>query len=253
MKLIIENWNKFLKENNPIEKALGKGLGLAVQVKSGNGFVIVYDAKKVLDRLEFYEKQYPDKISEPSAVKQTLSADAVIDVVAGVRFAKPRYDKGECNNSFEVTNSASKKDSKLGPTAYEAALYYLGGLTSDRMVVKPGADKVWSIYSKRANSQEVEKEPFDDVDSEQKRTPDDTSDDCVLHKDKDHLNHSYNIAAKPAGLQELEDNHVKVLAALVRLGVRQNNFLYTLSNLFDGLFSSRYNSDSGSDSFWDSL
>ena len=239
MKLILESWNKFLNESNPIDKALGKGLGLAVKMEDyDNGFVVIYDAKRILSNIEFYKKYEPDKILD------ILDGYGKIDVVAGVRFGKPmndyHHDRGLCNNSFEVTNSASKKDSKLGPAAYEAALYYLDGLTSDRIVVKPGADKVWSIYSKRADSQEVEKEPFDDINSDQKRTPDDTWDDCILHKDRDHLNYSYDIESKPTGLQELEDNHVKVLTALAQLGVKQESFLSSLSNLFDYLFSSRY-------------
>jgi hypothetical protein len=240
LKLILENWNKFLNESSPIDKALGKGLGLTVSMRGDNGFVVVYDAKKILDKIEFYKNNYPDKLSEPHMIMDILDGYGSIDVVAGVKFAKPRYDKGECNNSFEVTNSASKKDSKLGPAAYEAALFYLDGLSPDRMVVKPGADKVWSIYNKRADSKEVEKKPFDDIDSDQKRTPDDTSDDCVLHKGKDHLNYSYDIQSKPSGLKELEDNHVKVLATLAQLGVKQNSFLSSLSSLFDYLFSSRY-------------
>jgi len=240
VKLILENWNNFLNENSPIDKALGKGLGLTVSMKGDNGFVIVYDAKKILDQIEFYKNNYPDKLSEPHMIMDILDGYAIIDVVAGLRFAKPRYDKGECNNAFEVTNSASKKDSKLGPAAYEAALYYLNGLIPDRMVVKPGAEKVWSIYNKRADSEDVEKKPFDDIDSDEKRTPEDTSDDCVLHKGKDHLNYSYDIDHKPSGLQELEDNHVKVLATLAQLGVKQNSFLRSLSNLFNYLFSSRY-------------
>ena len=253
MKLILENWNKFLNESNPIDKALGKGLGLTVKMGNNHGIVIVYDAKKILDKIEFYKNNYPDKLSEPHMIMDILDGYKAIDVVAGVKFAKPKYDKGECNNAFVVTNSASKKDSKFGPAAYEAALYYLDGLAPDRLTVKPGAEKVWSIYNKRADSQEVEKEPFDDVDSDQKRTPDDTSDDCVLHKGKDHLNYSYDIEPKPPGLQELEDNHVKVLTTLAQLGVRQNSFLSSLSSLFDYLFGSRYDSGKSSDSFWDSL
>ena len=253
MKLILENWNRFLNESSPIDKALGKGLGLTVSMSGDNGFVIVYDAKKILDKIEFYKNNYPEKLSEPHMIMNVLDGYGIIDVVAGVRFAKPRYDKGECNNAFEVTNSASKKGSKLGPAAYEAALFYLNGLSPDRIVVKPGADKVWSIYNKRTDSQEVEKEPFDDIDSDQKRTPDDTSDDCVLHKGKEYLNYSYDIEPKPPGLQELEDNHVKVLSILAQLGVKQKSFLNSLSNLFNYLFSSRYDSGKSRDSFWDSL
>lgn len=238
MKLIMENWIKFLNENNPIAKAVGKGLAISTQIRRGQGVVVVYDAQKIIDTFEFYKKHKPESISEPYMVIDILSRN--IDVLAGVRFSKPRYNRGECNNSYEVTNSASKENSKLGPTAYEAALFYLNGLSPDRMVVKPGAEKVWSIYNKRADSEEVEKKPFDDLDSDQKQTPDDTSDDCLLHKGKDHLNYSYDIDSKPSGLKELEDNHVKVLITLSQLGVKQNTFLFRLSNIFDHLFTSRY-------------
>jgi len=241
MKLIMENWRKYMNENNPIDKALGKGLGVSIQMKGDRGLVVVYDAKKILDKIEFYKKYKPDKISEAHMIIDILDGYQSIDVVAGVRFAKPRYDIGKCNNSFQITNSASKKDSKLGPTAYEAALYYLDGMAPDRVIVKPGAERVWSIYNKRADShQDVEKKPFDDIESDQKRTPDDPSDDCVLHKGKDHLNYSYDIIPKPAGLKELENNHAKVLATLAQLGVKQHKFLYTLSDLFDYLFRLRY-------------
>lgn len=240
MKLLLENWSKFLNESSPIDKAINKGLGLTVLTRENGGLVIVYDAKNIIDIFEHYKKYDPDKISEPYKVMDILERN--IDVLAGVRFSKPDYSKGECNNAYEVINSASKKDSKLGPSAYEAALFYFNGLAPDRLTVKPGAEKVWSIYNKRADSGEVEKKPFDDIDSKQKRTPDDTSDDCVLHKGKDHLNYSYNIKSRPSGLKELEDNHVKVLITLTQLGINQNRFLYRLSGMFDHLFMSRYSS-----------
>ena len=253
MKLILENWNKFLNESSPIDRALGKGLGLHVQADKDGGWVIVYDAKKILDAIENLKEKNPESL-EPYNVMYTLEGYQKIEVLAGVVFSKSDSTKGECNNAFQVTNSASKEDSKLGPTAYEAALYYLDGLAPDRFVVKPGADKVWSIYSKRADSGDVTKDPFDDIDAgDEKKTPDDTSDDCILHKGKDHLNHSYDIEAKPSGLQELENNNVKVIAALAQLGVKQRQFFSYLENYFNSLFSSRYDSGKSSDSFWDSL
>ena len=253
MKLILENWNKFLNESSPIDRALGKGLGLHVQADKDGGWVIVYDAKKILDAIEYF-KENDTKFSELYNVMSTLESYQKIEVLAGVVFTRSTSTKGECNNAFQVSNSASKKDSKLGPIAYEAALYYLDGLAPDRFVVKPGADKVWSIYSKRADSGDVTKEPFDDIDADaEKRTPDDTSDDCVLHKGKDHLNYSYDIEAKPSGLQELENNNVKVLAALAQLGVKQRQFFSYLENYFNFLFVSRYETAKSRDSFWDSL
>jgi hypothetical protein len=241
MKLLMENWRGYLNENNPIDKAAGKGLGIHLVMKKDRGIVVVYDAKKILDQIEFWKKNDPSKLADPTSIIEILDGYQKIEVVAGVRFAKPTWDKGECNNALEITNSASKKNSKLGPTAYEAALYYVDGLTSDRLIVRPSAAKVWSIYSKRADSENIEKEPFDDYDSDQKKTPNDTSDDCALHKDRDPLNYSYNIESKPSGLQELEDNHVKVLAAMAQLGVRQRTILNALEGGFNYLFMSRYN------------
>ena len=241
MKLLLENWRQYLNENNPLDKAVGKGLGIYLAMQKDHGIVVVYDAKKILDKIEFWKKYEPSNLAEPTRIMDILDGYAIIDVVAGVRFAKPHWGKGECNNALEVINSASKEKSKLGPTAYEAAMYYVDGLTPDRMIVKPSAAKVWSIYSKRADSENIEKEPFDDYDSDQKKTPDDTSDDCALHKDRDPLNYSYNIESKPSGLQELEDNHAKVLAVMAQLGVRERTLLNSLEGYFNYLFTSRYN------------
>ena len=64
---------------------------------------------------------------------------------------------------------------------------------------------------------------------------------------------SYDIEAKPSGLQELENNNVKVLAALAQLGVKQRQFFSYLENYFNFLFVSRYETAKSRDSFWDSL
>jgi len=241
MKLLLENWRQYLNENNPLDKAVGKGLGVHLSMQKDHGIVVVYDAKKILDSIEFWKKYEPSNLADPTRIMDILDGYAIIDVVAGVRFAKPDSNKGECNNALEVTYSASKENSKLGPTAYEAAMYYVDGLTPDRVSVSHAAAKVWKIYNKRADSQGVEKEPFDDYNSDQKKTPDDTSDDCALHNNRYPLNYSYDIESKPSGLQELEDNHAKVLDAMAQLGVDQRTILHALEELFNHLFMSRYN------------
>lgn len=115
---------------------------------------------------------------------------------------------GPCNNAWEIAFSVGPG---YGKEVYGAAYAFVkkhgsGQLTSDRQHVSPLAQDAWSKAYKSARP----KHEFDDFEApvDQKKTPDDPSDDCVLHRDNSgkslvQLNHSYE--ALPEDLVRLDD------------------------------------------------
>jgi hypothetical protein len=127
-------------------------------------------------------------------------------MIASVDFCKPDESTiGKSWDAFEVATSASNQDLKLGPVAYDIAMYYAsklgGGLMSDRKTVSPKARSVWKNYM--SNRDGIEKKELDDK-KNPKTAP--KIDDSKLQNSEE-LNFVYNMNEKPPGLDHLEKNH----------------------------------------------
>ena len=147
---------------------------------------------------------------------------------------------GPCYGSGVVTASASERGSKMGPAAYEAAMWYAGGLTSDRNQTRARARNVWAVYKTRSDSGEIEARQFDDVNNP--KTPPE-EDDCEMKSDGGNspMNFSYKHKSKPAGLDEMENNHRTMLSFMEKHGMARPQFEANLRRLFGYLFEDRYN------------
>ena len=188
MKLLLENWKRFLNEGiDPrIQKQLAALLALPEDISilieegpsMGTGNIMTFQYVKILGRkpLEFYRLQREDstKYENRKVIKTGLPH-------GGVEIWKT--DAGECLNGWAVLQSGAERG--WGPLLYEVALEWAsehgGGLTSDRGIVSDYAIAVWDKYTNRGD---VEVKQMD-VDHKEKwmrdyaeLTPDIKVDDC---------------------------------------------------------------------------
>ena len=140
-----------------------------------------------------------------------------------------------CNAAKIILRAASAEGSGMGPAAYEAAMWYTGGLAPDRTEVHSSAANVWKRYYARPD---VEKLPFDDVENPETPPPDD---DCEMHEERPYLNYSYSLPREPAGLAKMEAAHELCMQKCKELGIE--NLQYGLMLLFRGLFQARYSEE----------
>jgi hypothetical protein len=127
----------------------------------------------------------------------------------------------------------------MGPAAYEAAMWYAGGLTSDRMETSRAAGRVWLNYKERSASGDIESLPFDDLNDPKTPPP---NDDCVM-QDREWLNYSYKLKSPPPGLGEMEGNHEKTKSIIKGLGYPVETFEHKLKLLFMMIFDERMSED----------
>ena len=118
-----------------------------------------------------------------------------------------------CYKAKVVSLSAGKPGWGLGVVAYNAAMYYYKGLTSDRRYVSPTARKVWQRYLAQNG---IEHKKFDNVQSP--KTPE-TIDDCEVHSNADELNNVYYMKQKPPGYDAMIRNHKKYGASIDELSI----------------------------------
>lgn len=144
--------------------------------------------------------------------KSSNFADAYVifkEAICGaVAVKKIKNWSGPCNNSWEIAFSVGPG---FGKEVYGAAYAYVkkhgsGQLTSDRQHVSALAQDAWMKAFKSARP----RHEFDDLTApaDQKKTPDDPTDDCVLHTDDSgksliQLNHSYEVL--PEDISRLDD------------------------------------------------
>lgn len=191
MKLLLENWNKFVNEYAQPKSTF------ALYVKGGkySRGLILYDMSGVISVLDD-NGQLPEASSK-NELEQYIFG--VIDV------GEPLDSDGDCYNAYQVDISSAQKG--YGPLIYDLAMYILNKdgvpLTPDRRTVSPDASGVWNFYkSKRGD---VASKPFDDI--ENPRTPS-PEDDCRLHKNEP-LDSAYmqNSDKLSGTLQSLVNNH----------------------------------------------
>jgi hypothetical protein len=207
---------------SPTLKAANAGLAVCVVGSPENsGLLIIYDPE-IIYRLVREHKE--------ADIHNILIYDSIYEepiVKAGITWNESH---DPCNSAKIVSKAASVDGSGMGPSAYEAAIWYTDGLASDRIDTSRRAGQVWSKYYDR---DDVKKSPFDNVDEPQ--TPP-KEDDCEF-QDKPFLNYSYQLKHAPPGLSVLEKNHEKCEKFCEEIGIKDLSF--TLLAIFQVIFESR--------------
>jgi len=202
-----------LKEESydPTIRAAQAGLALCHFVSRRQTFVCLYDPQIILRGIESNE------IKKSAVIRDSLNA--VIELAPA--------DSFDTNGANPITISVAKPNSKMGPTAYECALWIAqkqrfekvkkdkqgfansppGGVTPDRESVSDSAQSVWKKYSLR---NDVESYRLDDINDPV--TPN-KWDDSFVYK-QDYLNKSYVLKNEPAKFKELVNNHENFLRTL---------------------------------------
>lgn len=221
------------ESSSQVPNASKKSLASFLKKKGSHNDVVVYDPsvlKKIIDLQKsdiqkskrIWISEYEKKISE-------------YVVLSGMRFGPPQQDAGQSWGALEVYFSVSRPGSKMGPVAYDIAMYYAtkfaGGLMSDRYSVTDSAKSIWKKF--KDSREDVEKKKFDNKDDPKTEPKIDDS----KHQEDDVLNYDYQLQEKPHGLDQLEANHQKVLEYFKSLGgdtsVLENLIIDNFSNLFD--------------------
>lgn len=168
MKLIMENWRRFLKS-----KVFGTD-----KIKVRNPKI-----QNIIDKLLQTEGLYIliEKVNDNLCVikYQQEKGQALLGMI---RIHKAKIYTGECLDSWVV--KVSKAKSGWGPLLYEVAMEWSSmrtngtGLTPDREVVSADARKIWDVYYSRSDIKKLQLDShprFDDLDQ---ITPNNPKDDC---------------------------------------------------------------------------
>ena len=213
---------------SPTAKAASAGLAVCVVGSPDSaGHLMIYDPQIVYRLANEYEGA--GLPIDYNMIQDSIDEEPIVR--SGVGWT---MDPEPCNGAKVVTKAASVEGSGMGPSAYEAAVWYTGGLASDRIETSQLAGHVWSRYYDR---EDVMRSPFDDIDDPQ--TPP-KEDDCRL-QDRPFLNYSYSMKSKPPGLDVLERNHEECEKFCQENGI--NNLPFYLLQLFRMLFENRMSED----------
>tara|TARA_R110000851_G_scaffold78423_3_gene173082 strand:- start:8541 stop:9227 length:687 start_codon:yes stop_codon:yes gene_type:complete len=156
MKLLLENWKRFLNEGiDPrIQKqldallALPDDIGILIEEgpSMGTGNIMTFQYVKILGPSEFHRLHREDTTKyENRKVIKTGLPHGEVEIW--------KTDAGECLNGWAVLQSGAERG--WGPLLYEVALEWAsehgGGLTSDRGAVSDYAMAVWDKYAARGD------------------------------------------------------------------------------------------------------
>jgi hypothetical protein len=169
MKLIMENWRKYLFEGMKAADDLPDGIVITIDTDpkygDGEGGVLFYFAKA-------------EAPSEFIGWDSGLQGEIRIEPVQ-------LNDEYPCDDGFMVAYSDATKG--WGPLLYDVAMEYAtlmgNGLMSDRTEVSDEAYAVWDYYLKSRS--DVIKSQTDSEEGE--LTPDNKQDDCLQNSTYDHL------------------------------------------------------------------
>lgn len=194
--------------------------------------IALYDPAALLDWARSPQKHINDR--------RVFLDKIIIGVISAGQTENP------CNGAWTIIQSAVRNQgSGDAGILYGLAFAASGGtLTPDRKSVSPAAQNAWIKQTSRGGK------PFDDVSlpPEERRTPDDPSDDCVVHKepdcfcqthiDVDALNRSYESEGWEDGLlHKLRDAHDDTMRKLGRDSIKT---LLAMRGNFDRFFSEYY-------------
>lgn len=186
-------------------------LGGALQrPASSSGIAIIYSPELLFESIQYSKSIFDIRksISRSIGMNRCIVRAAVSYGGSGVA---PCW--GSSVVKYSVAASTPSNMPKVGPAAYEAAMWYSKNhmLAPDRGSVSNKAEKVWDRYLARSNNNGVTSKVFDDINNPQ--TPD-YDDDCHVYQGKDSINRAYRLQSKPEGLETLEKNHQKCLDEL---------------------------------------
>jgi hypothetical protein len=194
-------------------RRLAQAAGMAALVKgtSESANIVLYDPNALLD--------FAASNPKLTTLNQTEAIPIFLDkIIIGVIGANRTFHP--CNGAWEINKSAVRNKGD-GGLIYGLAYAVAGGnLTPDRYSVTLAAQRGWLQQDSRNG------EPFDDASlpPEERRTPDDPSDDCDLHRNGDKcgthldlstLNRSYESEGwEQTLLYQLRDAHDATLRQL---------------------------------------
>jgi hypothetical protein len=220
---------------SPTAIAAGRGMALfVIGDPNTHGKVIVYDPNLLLQQIR-QAKRYSSESDPKDVIVDSIDTDPIVR--AGVTIWHEADE--QCNGSGIVGRAASVAGSRMGPAAYEAAMWLANGLTSDRQETSRAAGMVWAKYADRVSGGEIDALQFDDASDPQTPPPED---DCEL-QDRDWLNSSYHLKSKPPGLDEMMSNHKKAASAVARFGLDESMLKWKLDQLFMMIFDERMSED----------
>ena len=234
------------ESDSPTARVAAAGYAVAKVNQSYTATVVmIYSPKILFEILDGLDDPSSENIKH--AVRDSLLETSIVRSAVGYRSADDSPSaaeaRGPCWDSGIVSYAVSANDDpdlpRVGPAAYEAAMWYSKDhtLAPDRESVSSSAERVWSRYSGRVGKG-VDALEFDD--KYDPKTPE-LEDDCWLH-DSDALNHAYALDAKPAGLDSLEKKHKECIKKLER-EYFYSGFYFTLdiASLSKSLFQKNYN------------
>lgn len=255
MKITESQLRKFVRQQlnemvDPTIRAAQAGYALVVVGDPEVDHVIIYDPKVLVASINGEEITSYDVIKVFEAAVQ-----ACVD---------SRVDDSANNLSKVITSSVAKEGSKMGPAAYDCAMWIAqdeeynkipkspegfavhppGGLTPDRGSVSASAKSVWQKYKSRPD---IDTFRLDDV--SEPETPQ-KWDDSHVYSDasSDMLNYTYTIKKEPAGYKQLRKNHRDFLVFLRSQDLKTNtnarlinkNFNDAINMASAEIFYSRY-------------
>jgi|LakMenEpi03Aug12_release.lakeMendotaPanAssembly.Ray.scaffolds.fasta_scaffold173769_2 hypothetical protein len=220
---------------SPTAIAAEQGMALfTIGDPKSHGKVIIYDPNLLLQQVR-QARRFSRDADPKEVIVDSIDTEPIVR--AGVTLWHDT--DGQCNGSGIVGRAASVAGSRMGPAAYEAAMWLANGLTSDRKETSRAAGMVWAKYADRVSGGEIDALPFDDVSDPQTPPPED---DCEL-QDRDWLNSSYHLKSKPPGLDEMMSNHKKAASAVARFDLEESVLKWTLDQLFMMIFDERMSED----------
>ena len=197
---------------------------------------ILYDVEELKSALGAGKKK---KKSDP------IDGGRVYPAIRGFIVVEEAESKGygQCNNAWQVSYIAGPG---FGKILYGAgyALSASKKLTSDRQIVSPYARSAWA----KAAASKRGREPFDDVEAppEEKKTPDDPSDDCIIHKEpgRESLNFSYSPEGwEPTILSALKRAHDSAMEEAEAAGFSREEVEFALDDAGNEFFGDNYESE----------
>jgi len=203
------------ESTSPISRAVSMGYAICDIMHRGHKNelegVAIYDPNLLIESVRYARATE----AIPFAIEESLElGNPIVKSGVFVRKVNKLSWNAECLGSYYVEFSAAWPGTGMGPAAYEAAMWYYGGLTSDRSETSDSAAKIWKNYNNRAKSGEIEALEFDNYEDPQ--TPP-IEDDCKL-QDRQWLNYKYKIKTEPNGLSQLEARHNEARVALSKMG-----------------------------------
>jgi len=208
MKLLLENWRRFLKE----EQEDASVLGASAHFRPGYGLEIaLVDLAYVKNQLEQSQdiNEFVKKISDKEIYEKAVVG--YIETVYVPLLSKGLgvlHVGGPCFDTYAVVRAMAPG---MGEKLYNALLGFASAnqiyISSDRETVSPGAQNRWSKIDQQTDDEvpptsEPYKGQFDDF---QNRATEPRDDDCKIHG-IDHLDKGYQDDKQIEFFKELENN-----------------------------------------------